>query len=152
MKLIEEASLVNQENQPKLEQITALTAQARKLLVDHGKPFLEDRSIYALGFWSIFDRKKALRSHKEITRQIEGVEVQIFSSPSLATPLVSETTQIIVSIPVSGKSLVLKGESSFTQDENNPGPLKSLNRISLDDLNAWGVVIQSVEDSFRFNQ
>ena len=157
MRLIEEASVVNQEIQPKLEQITALTTQARNLLLEHGQPIHDERNfwdklLYGLASPATRDKYPTLykqmgRRHKQINRQIDGIEVQIFSIAGI-----KETTPIIVSIPVSGKSLTLKGEKSITRDENNPDPLKSLDRISLNDLNAWGVVIQSVEDSLRFNQ
>ena len=150
MTLLKEAKDINQEIQPKLEKITALTTQARKLLLDHGQPILQEEDFGdKLVMWalSLVDRKKVFRSRK-ISRQIDGIEVQIFSIAGK-----KETTPIIVSIPVSGKSLALQGEKSIAQDEiNNPGSPNSLSRISLDDLNAWRVVIQSVEDSFRFNQ
>jgi len=158
MKLIEEARVVDQEIQEKLDQITTLTTQARKLLLDHGQPIPDERNfwdklLYGLASPATRDKYPILymqmsRKHKQISRQIDGIEVQIFSIAGI-----EETLPIVVSIPISGKSLALKGEKSIAQDEiNNPGSPKSLSRISLDDLNAWGVVIQSVEDSLRFNQ
>jgi len=154
MTLLHEARNIKQELSPKLDQITTLTTQARKLLLDHGQPILKKEDIGdKLVMWtlSLVDRKKVFLS-QEISRQIDGIEVQIFSIGGRLT-LVDEAIPIIVSIPVSGKSLALQGEKSIAQDEiNNPGSPNSLSRISLDDLNAWRVVIQSVEDSFRFNQ
>lgn len=143
MTLLKEAKDINQEIQPKLEKITALTGRARKLLLDHGQPFPNEWN-----FWEKLLYNQISRQHKYLNRQIDGIEVQIFSIAGI-----EETLPIVVSIPVSGKSLALQGEKSIAQDEiNNPGSPNSLSRISLDDLNAWRVVIQSVEDSFRFNQ
>ena len=158
MTLLKEAKDINQEIQLKLDQITTLTTQARKLLLDHGQPIPDERNfwdklLYGLASPATRDKYPILymqmsRKHKQISRQIDGIEVQIFSIAGI-----EETLPIVVSIPVSGKGIVLKGEKSITQDEiNNPGSPKPLSRMSLDDLNAWGVVIQSVEDSFRFNQ
>lgn len=155
MTLLKEAKDINQEIQPKLEKITALTTQARKLLLDHGQPILQEEDFGdKLVMWtlSLVDRKAKVFHSREISREIDGIKVQIFSIGGRLT-LVDEAIPIIVSIPVSGKSLALQGEKSIAQDEiNNPGSPNSLSRISLDDLNAWRVVIQSVEDSFRFNQ
>ncbi|MCX6817005.1 MAG: hypothetical protein NTZ93_04005 [Candidatus Beckwithbacteria bacterium] len=78
--LLEEAKAFNQENQPKVEKITALTAQARKLLLDHGQPIPDERNFgdkLLYGLLSPVARAKYPLLHKQISRQHKQISRQI---------------------------------------------------------------------------